>query len=481
MKNTLITPKSTPYPLPNINKSSISTLQNIALISQWTQQFEDIQEQILAQLPPHAREEELITLWEKYVEPLQQELEINSSVNPDILLHFQEESTNKLTELLYAYRKNIALEEISQARKTWKSQLEKSRQLGTLEQMNHWVELGCGIFFPESERSQQEKINTQYKTLRSLQSQLRTHPAELLATLQNPTTKNIPLSETHKSYLCNKARTILSAQQESFAKSLIENDSQGTPLQRDILEKAAQKNLIKPEYLATYNLRFIPERPLKNIDSLATSLLNTVTELINTYNTAQDVRGERRRSLLSLIASLDILPTQRQELVTLLNEQQENPTLAILRQWGQSYINSLYQRDGFNYLSPNAESWKAHDWAQAERCKYKAQEALQELLTSGPLPSLTAFKQQLPMSIYQATQKYRRPVFNDIFSQEYPYHQQSIEKTVFQEEETDATPSPHDWEGYLDRQLKINKPVSVAELHQYINQLYQNWITELSS
>lgn len=458
--------------------------------------------------------EELLKKWNKYSPP-----EFKNNTTKELA---HREIFQKLDQIEIELFRNYELSRIDQARQNWNHQLTTARTQADEENIAHWEQLGKGIFYPEQEETRQQQITQRFSRLKNVQDMLGTQPAKALEYLESEENA-ADFPPTVKTYWQTRAKQALAEKQESFYKSMIENELRGTPYKEDILDKAEQQQLIAPDRKKAYLERFTPERPLKNEASMATPFMNTLHDLINTYSPEHDIRGERKRSIYALIAESDCPPEEKGTLIRQFAKQRNNPDLAKLKNEAQLYLKSRYERDGFGEFQALSEStlsslsrmeqnpeqnreaaeiaekentWRNHlsqtqtkAWLASEEKLKLAQSALNDYLNdnSTQLPSRQEWKTLVPQIIHQATRTPKRLFEDDIINyQGYPLlleerpSPSAPGKNIPQAPPTETAstlPLPsQSWKETLSQYFSTNPNASLKNIRTDLNSLYSQWL-----
>lgn len=499
------------------NMDDMDKIEAIGELSHLNEQLSQFMHTEISEYDPQKTppdREELLKKWNKYSPPAFKNNTTKELAHREI---FQ-----KLDQVEIELSRNYELSRIDQARQNWNQQLTTARTQADEENIAHWEQLGKGIFYPEQEETRQQQITQRFSRLKNVQDMLGTQPAKALEYLEaEENTSDFP--PTVKTYWQTRAKQALAEKQESFYKSMIENELRGTPYKEDILDKAEQQQLIAPDRKKAYLERFTPERPLRNEASMATPFMNTLHDLINSYSPEQDIRGERKRSIYALIAESDCPPEEKSTLIREFAKQRNNPDLARLKNEAQLYLKSSYERDGFGEfqalsettLSPFSQmeqtpeknmeaaaiaekenTWRNHlsetqtkAWLASEEKLKLAQNALNDYLNdnSNQLPTRQEWKTLLPQIIHQATRTPKRLFEDDIITyQGYPL---LLEESPTRPSPGKNTPQPpptktnptlpqpsQSWKETLSQYFSTNPNASLKNIRTDLNSLYSQWL-----
>lgn len=453
--------------------------------------------------------QELLKKWNKYSPPAFKNNTTKELAHREI---FQ-----KLDQVEIELSRNYELSRIDKARQNWNQQLTTARTQADEENIAHWEQLGKGIFYPEQEETRQQQITQRFSRLKNVQDMLGTQPAKVLEYLEaEENAADFP--PTVKTYWQTRAKQALAEKQESFYKSMIENELRGTPYKEDILDKAEQQQLIAPDRKKAYLERFTPERPLRNEASMATPFMNTLHDLINSYSPEHDIRGERKRSIYALIAESDCPPEEKGTLIREFAKQRNNPDLARLKNEAQLYLKSRYERDGFGEFQALSETtlsqskrpeqnmeseiaekestWRNHlsqtqtkAWLASEEKLKLAQSALNDYLNdnSTQLPTRQEWKTLLPQIIHQATRTPKRLFEDDLPTyQGYPLILEesptlpATGKNIPHLPPTETNPTlpqpSQSWKETLSQYFSTNPNASLKNIRTDLNSLYSQWL-----
>lgn len=516
-------PQTSRTPIPNRvlstleNMDDMDKIEAIGELSRLNEQLSQFMHTEISGYDPQKTppdREELLKKWNKYSPPAFKNNTTKELAHREI---FQ-----KLDQVQIELSRNYELSRIDQARQNWNQQLTTARTQADEENIAHWEQLGKGIFYPEQEETRQQQITQRFSRLKNVQDMLGTQPAKALEYLEAEENA-ADLPPTVKNYWQTRAKQALAAKQESFYKSMIENELRGTPYKEDILDKAEQQQLIAPDRKKAYLERFTPERPLRNESSMATPFMNTLHDLINSYSPEQDLRGERKRSIYALIAESDCPPEEKSTLIREFAKQRNNPDLARLKNEAQFYLKSRYERDGFGEfqalsettLSPSAppehnmesdiaekeNTWQNHlsqtqtkAWLASEEKLKLAQSALNEYLNdnSTQLPTRQEWKTILPQIIHQATRTPKRLFEDDLPTyQGYPLllkerpsqtaPKNNISPNPPSETNTALPPHSQSWKETLSQYFTTNPNASLKNIRTDLNSLYSQWLNRKKS
>lgn len=467
--------------------------------------------QLNTQLEAFVRDE-ILSFDSKNTPPTQKELQDKwNKINPpacnssDIQIWAEREILKKLDQTQITLARNHDLTRIDEARKNWNLQMEQARSNADEDSVLHWEQLGKGIFYPKQEEARQREISRRFSDYKTIREQMNTQPARVLEYLQTPSPgEDIPPSV--KSYWVTQARKNLAAKQENFYKMLIENELKGTPYREDLLEQAERQQLISTERKKAYLERFTEERPLRNEASLSLPFMNSLYELISTYSPAQDVRGERKRSVYALIAESDCEQEEKGNLIRQFAHQRNNPDLALLRNKATAYLQERYERDGFGEFSARPIPTDAQteeelhhslaknsekSWLASEKKWAAAQKALNDYLEERKdnLPVAREWQELLPQILYKTTRTPRR-----LFSEDnstfhgYPILVENPSNVPIsadlQEKNAPSTPkqakqdrsSPQTWQETLNRYFSEHPDISPKIIRNDMKRLYSQWI-----
>lgn len=512
------TPQSSAAPVPNRvlsaleNMDDMDKIEAIGELSRLNEQLSQFMHTEVSGYNPQKTppdREELLKKWNKYSPPAFKNNTTKELAHREI---FQ-----KLDQVEIELSRNYELSRIDQARQNWNHQLTTARTQADQEDIAHWEQLGKGIFYPEQEETRQQQITQRFSRLKNIQDMLGTQPAKALEYLEaKENAADFP--PTVKTYWQTRAKQALAEKQESFYKSMIENELRGTPYKEDILDKAEQQQLIDPDRKKAYLERFTPERPLRNEASMATPFMNTLHDLINSYSSEQDIRGERKRSIYALIAESDCPPEEKGTLIREFAKQRNNPDLARLKNEAQLYLKSRYERDGFGEFQALSETtlssserpeqnmeseiiekentWRNHlsqaqtkAWLASEEKLKLAQSALNDYLNdnSTQLPTRQEWKTLLPKIIHQATRTPKR-----LFEDDHPSYQgyplilkespalptpeKNIQTNPLNETNTALPPPSQSWKESLTHYFSTNPNASLKNIRSDLNSLYSQWL-----
>lgn len=379
-----------------------------------------------------------------------------------------------------AMRQSHELSTIDMARTSWSARLQESRQTGDDESALRWEQMGKGVFFPDSEEERQRLVSQRYEFLNRFNKVLAEAPHQALSLLEEEGGQT-SLPSTVKEYLKSRARQSVSDRQGRFYRSLLDNELQGTPLQRDAVEEAVRKSYLTPEQARLHLKRLEESRPLKNEETIRLPLLNTTLDLIDSYIPQNDPRGERKRSILGLIAACDEDREEKNALLRRLEQQEANPDLAQARKECGQYLKDLYDKTGLGAchaaVSSAGESGLSREaWLNAQRKLRAARKAVDDFLGSGRF-SPEDRERELPRKVYKAVREERHVDFSSLLNG-YPVFLSSSPEggELSQEKAGERAAAPGVWSDRLNSYFSSAGSKSLKETDREISELFHAWL-----
>lgn len=429
--------------------------------------------------PPPGKEE-LQKRWEKEFSATWSSPEVEELAKRQI--------ESRLSSAEIELRQTHELEQIQSAKSAWISQLEESRLAGDEETTRHWEELGRGVFFSEQDTERQHNLTKRHQFLKEFKSTFNDSPSQALKLLSEENETAAALPSTVKNYLSTQAKKVIAQRQETFARSLIENELQGTPLAEDSLKLAVEKDYISNRHAQLYREQFSPDRPIKNNEALKLPLLTQTRELIDSYSPDNDLKGERKRSILSLIASADYEPAERKSLLKQLDTQINNPGIARLKNTAHTKLKKLFEKNALGCRSSDTAMTK-EQWISSQKKLNAAQQAINNYLDSkeSTPPSPEEWENELSKIIYKSTRERNRldiKTLNTIGG--YPLN---TTPPASKKREDKASLAPADtppqisssWDETLDHFFSRKTEKNSGDLRDELSHLFNDWLQQRHS
>lgn len=415
-----------PSPPPNLTDTlaSLDNFDKVRLLGQLAQQDERLTRFRQAQLssfspnttPPNF--EKLHKLWLDYIEAPSSGLPSDPCVTPSAgpskapsaqetpSAPAQEDPVSSIQRQLLHYglaltehelRKQYDLAQVKNARTAWLSDITQARLNGDSTRLEALQNFGKDVFFAPDENERQLLLDRRYDGLRTFEQKLGENPEHALDWLHQINPEELPLPDSSRNLLISRAKRERAGRQERFARLLLENEMNGSPLGTDALARAEQNGYVTPDYAALYRERPSADSPLGSDPLLRLTLSNHLNELIDTYDPDHDPHGSRKRSIVALIALHKLPARKKRTLLNRLDEHTDDPARARLRLEAHNYITRKYKP------APD-ETYTPDSWLARQETLAKAHDAITDYLDTldEALPSVKAWRELLPRLVYQA-------------------------------------------------------------------------------